>query len=105
MARWANYLVSAVQRTTDGDIARVVVHIDEGDTVGTGKIYDATVVISLIEKGSTFCTIVWNYNTGGWNRGALIDTVERNGWIYLRTIRDKTRRDNLGNLPPISYEA
>ncbi|MES2479069.1 MAG: DUF3892 domain-containing protein [Bacteroidota bacterium] len=100
MAKWADYLVSHVRKNNQGVITHLLLHPDNGDTIGSiGTIQTEAQVIQLIKSGKTVKTIVWGYPT--WNQGATVNIVKGLNGEYLRTDRDKTAKDNLDNIIPM----
>lgn len=98
--KWADYLISAVQYNAIGShIAKVRAHPDNGDSVGAGTEVLRSRVVSLLGTGTTFATITWDSTNKTWNQGADIGVIIVDGEKYIRTDRDKTKRDNLGQLP------
>lgn len=101
MAKWADYLISAV-RYKETDTSRFIVnlrvHRDLGDSVGPATEMSKAKVIELIDDGDTFATIYKDSNRK-WNRGEDVRKVVVNGRAYLRTDANKRERDNLGELP------
>jgi hypothetical protein len=97
--KWADYLVSKVQyNAADTHIVKVMSHVDNGDTVGTGSEATRETVINRLGNGSTFMSITKG-SDGKWNRGAPIKTVTIGGTKYIKTVADDTKKDNLGSLP------
>jgi hypothetical protein len=101
MAKWADYLISAVRYNQAGThIDRVMSHPDNGDSVGTGSEVTRQRVVALLDGGTTFMTIYKNPNDSNkWVRGAEVGIVTIDGTKYIRTDADKTKLDNLGDLP------
>ena len=98
--KWADYLISAVRYNYDGShIDQVRSHPDNGATVGAGTEVTRAQVVRLLESGSTFVTITWSPTSNSWNRGAEVRVVTISGEKFIRTDRDATKRDNLGQLP------
>ena len=101
MAKWADYLISAVKFSDKGGhhyISHVWLHEDTGDSVSSGKEQTKDEVIKLIDKEKTIKTIRWNYQTAKWSQGAVVQTEKLDGVRYLRTHPDATKSDNLDNL-------
>jgi len=98
--KWADYLISAVRYDSTGShIEKVKAHIDNGDSVGSGSEVLRSTVVRHIESGTTYSTITSNPTTDKWSRGADVGVVLIDGEKYIRTDRDKTKKDNLGQLP------
>jgi len=102
MAKWADYLISGIWLigiSNSRYISHVMVHIDNGDTINIpGKKWTKDEVIVAIKRGSSFCTVKWNYNKASWNQGAAVGYEKINGIEYLRTHPDANSADNLDNL-------
>ena len=98
MAKWADFVISAVDYSTaPKHIDRVRMHLDHGDTIGNGAEMRRSAVLSWIASGYSVATIV--LNDGKWNKGADVQVVHVNNKGYLRTSPDKNEQDNLGSLP------
>ena len=98
--KWADYLISAVQYSiTAGHISKVRLHPDNGETVGVGIEVQREAVVNAIESGTTVMTITWNALNKSWTRGAKVETISVAGEKFIRTDRDATKSDNLGQLP------
>jgi molybdopterin biosynthesis enzyme len=98
MEKWADYGISAVQYNSDRSrIIKVRVHQDNGDKIGTPTEWSRSDVVSSIEKGTTFVTILSNNNQ--WNKGADVHLVTINGVKCIRTDKNSRAADNLENLP------
>ncbi|WP_175546226.1 DUF3892 domain-containing protein [Epilithonimonas mollis] len=63
-----------------------------------GRILTKNEVIASMHLGHTYSTATYNYLRGSWSEGANIGTVRVGSVLYLRTDKDSTARDNLGNL-------
>lgn len=99
MAKWADYLISAVRYNTNHThIVQVRAHEDTGESVGEGKIYDRQTIVDAINNGSTFVTI-YKTNDGKWNKGQTVFIIKVNGTSYLKTVDNGKEEDNLENLP------
>lgn len=97
--KWADYLISAVRyNAAETHIDKVQVRQDEGDSVGSPSTVERTTVVSRLEAGYTFVTIVKGANDK-WQRGAKVRIVTVKGKKYIRTDADATEEDNLGSLP------
>jgi hypothetical protein len=97
--KWADYLISMVQYNTgQTHIVKVLVHTDDGDTVGAGYEETRARVVQLLTAGYTFLTIYKN-DAGKYNRGADVRIIRIERFDYIRTDADATKKDNLGSLP------
>lgn len=94
------FYVTAIKYSSDpAFISHVLVHSPSGSgRMNKGLVMSKADVISNMNSGNTFKTAVYNYAMGLWNKGADIGTVRVGTATYLRTDRDSTSRDNLGNL-------
>ncbi len=100
MEKWADYLVSAV-RYSNSDrkyISQLRVHKDEGESVGADFELYKNDVVSKINEGYSFVTIIKNSDKK-WAKGQKIIVFSRNGINYLRTDANNIEADNLGELP------
>jgi len=98
--KWADYLISAVQYDpTESHIEKVKAHTDNGDTVGVASVVSRSTVVQNIESGITYATITKDATNQKWLRGADVGVISVDGEKYIRTDRDRTKKDNLGQLP------
>lgn len=98
MEKWADYCISAVKYNSTGThIEKVRVHVDNGDSIGDPSEWFRTDVVSALERGNTFVTIISNGDK--WSKGQDVHIIHVNGAKYIRTDTDKTASDNLENLP------
>ncbi|WP_262152685.1 DUF3892 domain-containing protein [Chryseobacterium foetidum] len=97
----SNFYITAI-RTKSGNpsfITDVLVHSPvSAGRLSNGRVFTKDEVISSLSLGHTFKTATYNYTTGSWSNGANVGTVRIGYVTYLRTDRDSTARDNLGNL-------
>lgn len=96
----SKFYVTAIREGANPSfITHVLVHSPvSAGRLSKGRILSKDEVISSMNLGHTYTTATYNYSNGSWSEGANIGTV-RIGYItYLRTDRDSTARDNLGNL-------
>lgn len=99
MAKWADYLISAVRfNAAETHIDKVRTHTDNDDKIGPAVDIDRSTVVGRIESGYTFETIYKGSN-GNWQRGKQVKIVVINGVKYIKTYADNTTRDNLDDLP------
>lgn len=100
MAKWADYGISKVQYNADHDrIVKVLVHVDNGDTIAPGREWSRQDVVTAIDqRASTFVTII-KASDGKWSKGADVHTVTVNAVKYIRTDANRIAADNLENLP------
>ena len=98
MAKWADYLISAVRYGTDPKhITHLKVHEDKDEEVGVGKEYPRSDVVDAINKGTSFVTIFMKNEK--WQKGQKVFVIKVGGKSYLKTVDNKKEEDNLENLP------
>ena len=97
--KWADYLISAVRyNAAETHIEKVRVHVDKGDKIGSASDWARSEVITRLEAGYSFVTIVLGSNDK-WQLGATVQIVVIHGEKFIRTDADRTKEDNLGSLP------
>lgn len=101
MAKWADYCIAAKQMDTNNvRIVKVRVFPDLGDGLGSPEVWLRSQVVTALENNKTFVTTPPSRNEPGKVvRGEDVHVVEINGTKYIRTDRNQTTSDNLGNLP------
>lgn len=75
---------------------KVRVHEDEGDKIGDPTERTRSQVVTAIENGKTFVTILQG---GKWKKGQDVHIITVKGTKYLRTDQNLKASDNLGELP------
>lgn len=99
MQKWADYGISKVRYNNEQThIVKVRVHEDKGDTIGRAEEWSRSQVVSAIERGKTFVTILKS-SDDKWSKGQDVHIVTINGVEYIRTDRNRKASDNLENLP------
>lgn len=97
--KWADHLVSQVQyNSAETHIVKVMSHVDNGVSVGSGSEVTRQAVVADLDNGVTYMTITRG-SDGKWNKGAEIKPVTIDGVKYIKTVADNTKKDNLGDLP------
>jgi len=99
MAKWADYLISAVKY--NGDRTRVEgvrCFIDKGDSLSEPFNISRGKVIYLLEKGYSIAAIYKNVE-GKWQKESFVRLVLTDGGKYIRTDHNHKPLDNLENLP------
>ncbi|MDM2857201.1 DUF3892 domain-containing protein [Citrobacter sp. Cpo071] len=95
-----DFYISAVRMDSTGQhIEWVKTHkITSNSTFNSeGSINSRKFVGELISTGKvSFKTLVKNRSTGAWSTGATVEVMADG---YITTDPNKTKRDNLGNLP------
>lgn len=98
MAKWADYLISAVKYNKDHTrIESVLQHVDNGDNVGQATAVSRYAVVENINKGKSYMTI--RKKDGKWQPGDKVIMYSLDGEYFIRTDGNKTKSDNLGELP------
>lgn len=99
----ANFCITHVKYSTDGKhIEWLGVREEFETTVGPMRLVQRAFVAALIRQGlATFITRTWITETEKWKKGAEVHVLEEK---YLTTDPNKTKRDNLGELPTIESE-
>jgi hypothetical protein len=99
MAKWADYGISHVRYDNERThIVKVKVREDKGETLSEAKEWTRDQVVSAIERGKTFVTILKGSNDK-WRRGQDVHVITVDGVKYIRTDQNKEASDNLENLP------
>jgi Protein of unknown function (DUF3892) len=96
--KWADFLISRVKYSgSPRHIVGVEMRLDKGTTVGNPVQMSRAVVLAWLGAGYSVCTI--RVGKEGWVKGALVKLDTIGGVAYIRTIADKSKADNLGELP------
>ncbi|MBN2379694.1 DUF3892 domain-containing protein [candidate division WOR-3 bacterium] len=99
MAKWADYLISAVKYNGDRTIIEGVrCCIDKGDSISESVDISRSKVIYLLDKGYTMAAIFKNIE-GKWQKEANVRLVKVDGEKFIRTDKSQKRGDNMVNLP------
>jgi hypothetical protein len=106
MAKWADYTISGIWKTTQNNserITHVMLHEDKDTYIGSGVKRTEAYVISLLKPPfpKTVKTMRWSYETSKWIEGALVTIEKVNGVELLRTVPNATVKDNLDNSLPM----
>lgn len=99
----ANFCITHVKYSNDGKhIEWLGVREELEGAVGPMRLVQRAFVAALVRQElATFITRTWNPKTEKWRRGADVHVLEE---TYLTTDPNKTKRDNLGELPTIESE-
>lgn len=98
MTKWADYVITGVRFQDDKKyILSVEVRPDLGDKIGFTEDWKRLNVVDSIENGKTFVTAFRNGSE--WRKGEDVHVVTINGTKYIRTDKNNTEKDNLGELP------
>ena len=98
MAKWADYLISAVRYSPDHRLITEMKQIeDTEDSVGKESVVDKSIVKENIKKRKTYMTII--SEGSNWKKGSKVKIIIVDGDYYIRADNNKVSRDNLGPLP------
>lgn len=101
MEKWADYCISAISYSENPKhIKEAKVHEDKGDRIGPGEIWSRSGIVSNIESGRSFVTILKSED-GKWKRGEDVHIIEVEGKKYIRADKNEIEEDNLGELPEL----
>ena len=99
MDKWADYGISEVRYNADHThIDKVLVHPDNGDTIGSAIEKTRQQVVLDIKAGLTFVTITKGSGEK-WSKGQPVYIIKVNGTEYIKTVDNGEAKDNLENLP------
>ena len=101
MAKWADYLVSAVRyesSATGRHISHLRIHEDGDEMVGTAITWTKNQVATSINSCQRFKTIYKN-PADRWRMGEDIRVIIIDNEYFLRTDANRVKADNLGELP------
>ena len=101
MAKWADYLVTAVSYDPNREIMEVEVHEDLDGRMGPAEMTDKLTMSHNMRKGKTYMTVF--RTLGSWKRGEQIRMFSVGGNPYFRIDKNKVSLDNLGDIPDIDY--
>lgn len=98
MAKWADYLITAVSFNASGThIEAVEIRPDEDDKAGSASQISRAQVVAWLESGYTFCTAT--ASGGNWQKGAEVKIYEYDSEKFIKTKADGIKKDNLDDLP------
>ena len=100
MAKWAHWGISAATKLSTGAIDQVFVReMSENNKPRPGGDWQEKTVVALgITFENSYVTIL--KNPMGWVKGADVHAhIVSEDEVYLRTDANRTKADNLGNLP------
>lgn len=98
MAKWADYIVTAVRFNTHGThIEWLRCCKDNGDNLGSDQTFSRQQVIDAINKGTTFITAIKGADGRYYPGQSLFAYVMRSH--FLKTREDTSTKDNLDNMP------
>jgi len=99
MTKWADYCITAVQfNEKHTHINQVKRRVDNGESLGESSIVSRQTVVADLKRGTSYIT-VFKGADDKWSKGQKVFIVTLNGTEYIKTVEDKTTRDNLDELP------
>jgi hypothetical protein len=99
MAKWADFLISAVKYNEERThIERVRVHEDNGVNVGAPVNSSRLTGVSNIKSGYSYVTI-YKTTENKWKKGEDVRIIKVGNEEFIRTDANQTAADNLGDLP------
>lgn len=101
LVKWADFVITGVGFNDEHTHIEKVERYEyiSGKLVNK-KVVTRQIVVNAIQKGITYATATKN-SEGKWKRGSFVKITTFNGIKYLRTTKDNTEKDNLGNLPEL----
>ena len=84
MAKWADYVISAVKYDSNHKIAGVKQHEDDGTSLSEGTIVDRFTIISNIKHGKSYTTAYSGLSS--WQKGDKLRTFMIEGDYFIRTV-------------------
>ena len=99
MGKWADYCISQVRYNPEHiHIVSVKVREDKGESLGAENEWLRSDVVSAIQNGTTFVTVVQTDHSN-WKKGKEVAIITVNGTRYIRTDANSKPAENLENLP------
>jgi hypothetical protein len=100
LAKWADFVITKVRYSDDKQfIAKVEVREDLGNSVGSVYEEERIKVVENLKVGRSYCTTPTDKGTMRLLRGEMVGIVVIDGREFIRTDKNQTKRDNLGELP------
>ena len=95
-----DFYISAIKMDSNNQhIEFVKIHENLGKKIGPGTVNSRAFVGELIRKGKAeFKTITYNKEKKSWSVGAKVEVMTDD---FITTDPNKTKHDNLGNLPTV----
>ena len=98
MNKWADYVIVGIRYNDDHSrIVAVKRRPDQGEKLGGEVRVGKKDIIDGISAGHTHITAYWS--NGSWSRGEDVRVIRVDGTDFIRTDRNRTKVDNLGELP------
>jgi hypothetical protein len=100
MTNWGDYAITAVDMSSNGDrISRVRVYEVGEDALLNGQEMIRSRAVDLVKENDV--TTALKNDNGKWVVGEDVHVIVVDGTEYIRTDRNNTPADNLGNLPEL----
>lgn len=93
MAKWADYLISAVEYDSNHRILRVMQHTDEDGQISQGEVADRDTLTTNLKHGRSYMTMFSSKDT--WLPGDPVHLIKLSGAYSVRTDSNKVEYDNL----------
>jgi hypothetical protein len=98
VTKWADYCISAVRfNDKRTHIDKVRRHPDNDTSIGAGAEVSRENVVTDLKRGTTYFTI-FKDQSDKWSKGQSVYIVKINGTEFIKTVDDKTTKDNLDKL-------
>ncbi len=98
MAKWADYLISAVRYNKDNThIIMVKQRIDKGDKISPPDEVSRLTVVTNLKNNYSYMTIYKN-NNDKWKMGEEVKIIKVGNSEFITTDPNETKKDNLGKL-------
>lgn len=97
VAKWADYLISAVRYNGDHKIVKAIQHEDKDGAVGEGIEVERATLASNIKNGKKYMTI-YSGPKNTWIMGKKVNTARVDGEYCIRVDSNKVDLDNLGDI-------
>ena len=98
MTECGDYGISAVRYDGETHIDQVRVHKNSKGSVDNSEIWPRRDIIAALKMDYELILLI-DDDHGQWVKGARVIIDSINGNDYIKTVRDSTMKDNLGNLP------
>jgi hypothetical protein len=98
---WATYVITAVRFNAAGthiEEVQVYEYDAENNKLVNMIVKSRSSIVTSIESGYTFCTATKS-SDGTYSNGAEVEVVTIDDEKFIKTKADKSKRDNLDNLP------
>lgn len=103
--KWADYLITGVRYDESSCFIEIVeTRKDNGKDIGSPKNSEREIILKNKKSGTSYRTSTQIKNDKGekvWQKGASVEIINVDGIEYLRTDKNKTKKDNLEKLPEI----